>query len=99
MNYEIISLVSETYNKNEFGIDEPTPSETQVFARVMEISGKEFYNAGNANIKPAFKFVIWADEYNGAKIIKYGSAAYSVYRTYRTLENSLELYVEQKEGL
>ena len=99
MNYEKIQLVSEAYNKDEYGIDKVTKSNKEIFARVMEISAKEFFNAGNANIKPAFKFVIWADEYNGAKIIKYGTTEYSVYRTYRTLENSLELYVEQKEGL
>ena len=99
MNYVKIELVSETYSKDKYGVDTVTTSTKEIFARLMSISGKEFYNAGNANIKPEYKFVINADEYNGAKIVKYGSAVYSVYRTYRTLENTLELYVELKEGL
>ena len=99
MNWEKIKLVSETYSKDENGVDIMTPSEKEVFARVMSISGKEFFNAGNANIKPEFKFIVNADEYGGEKIVNYSGQKYSVYRTYRTLENSLELYVEIKEGL
>ena len=99
MNYELIKLVSEAYSKDSNGVDKATYTEKQVFAKVMSISGKEFFNAGNANIKPEFKFVVNADEYNGAKIIKYGSTVYSVYRTYQTLEHTVELYAELKEGL
>ena len=99
MNYEQIELISETYGKDEFGVDVVTESAKTVFARILSISGAEFFNAGNANIKPEFKMVVNADEYGGEKIITYSGQRYSVYRTYRSLENSLELYVERKEGV
>lgn len=99
MSWEMVDLISETYGKDEYGVDKATQTSKTVFAQIMSVSGKEFFNAGNTNIKPEFKLIVNADEYNGAKIVKIGSAAYSVYRTYRNLENSLELYVERKEGV
>lgn len=99
MNYEEITLISEAYGKDEYGIETVTESNRTVFARVMSISGREFYNAGNSNIKPEFKMIVNPDEYGGEKILTYSGQRYSIYRTYRNLENSLELYVERKEGV
>ena len=98
MNYDVITLISETYGKDEYGIETVTEAEKTVYARIDSISGREFFNAGNINIKPEFKMVVNADEYGGEKILTYSGQRYSVYRTYRNLENSLELYVERKEG-
>lgn len=99
MNYDVVTLVTQSFSKNEYGIETVTETETNVFAKIVDISQKEFFNAGNANIKAAYKFILNVDEYNGAKIIKYGTTAYSVYRTYRSLENTIEVYVEEKEGV
>ncbi len=98
MNYAKIGLVSEAYSKDEYGIDEVTESVKEVFARVDSISAREFFSAGQNNIKPDFKMIVNADEYGGEKIVTYSGQRYSVYRTYQSLENSLELYVERKVG-
>lgn len=98
MNWDKIALISETYGKDEYGIDVITEASNEVYARVDSISGREFFNAGQSDIKPEFKMTINADEYGGEKIIDYSGQRYSVYRTYRVLENSLELYVERKAG-
>ena len=98
MNYELIQLVSEAYSKDEYGIDEVTETTRDVFARVDSISGREFFAAGQNDINPELKLTVNADEYYGEKIVIVARQRYSVYRTYRVLENSLELYVERKAG-
>lgn len=98
MNWQTIGLISETYSKDEYGIDVVTETTTNVFARVDSISAREFHSAGQNDIKPEFKITVNEDEYGGEKIVTISGQRYSVYRTYRALENSLELYVERKVG-
>lgn len=98
MNWQTIELVSETYSKDEFGIDVVKESSTEVFARVDSVSAREFHSVGQNDIKPEFKIIVNADEYGGEKIVTLSGQRYSVYRTYKSLENSLELYVERKIG-
>lgn len=99
MNYEVISLISETETKDKFGVTQLTPTSTDIFAKVDTVGAKEFFNAGNTGIKPVFKFSeVKPDEYHGEQIIEYNGNRYSVYRTYRAREDALELYVERKAG-
>ena len=98
MKYDVIKLISEAYSKDEFGIDVITETAVEVFARIDSISAREFHAAGQNDIKPELKITVNADEYGGEKIVEHSGQRYSVYRTYRALENSLELYVERKVG-
>lgn len=98
MNYEKIQLIAETYGKDKYGVDTVTETATDVFARIESVSGREFFNAGLSDIKPEFKIIVNADEYGGEKIVNLSGQRYSVYRIYRVLENTLELYVARKAG-
>jgi len=98
MNYAKVGLISETYSKDEFGIDVVTETKKEIFAKVESISAREFYSAGQNDIKPEFRMIVNVDEYGGEKILTYSGQRYSIYRTYQNLENSLELYVERKAG-
>ena len=98
MNYEKIGLVSEVYSKDEYGMDVVTETVKNVFAKIDSISSREFFSAGQNNIKPEFKLTVTPTEYGGEKIVTLSGQRYSVYRTYRASENALELYVERKTG-
>ena len=98
MNWDLIQLVSETYAKDKYGVDKPTPTPKEVYARIDSVSSREFFNAGESDIKPEFKITVQADEYGGEKIVTLSGQKYSVYRTYRVNENTLELYVSRKVG-
>lgn len=96
--YEVIKLVQVTFTKNEHDVQVPSESAAEVFADVRSISSSEFFNAGNAGMKPAYKFVINYDEYSGETLVEYEGKRYVIYRTYRPSEDRLELYVEGRLG-
>ena len=100
MDYDVITLVSQQYTKDKYLVQQTTPNKTNVYAKVESISQSEFFAAGNEGIKPAYKFSeVKADEYHGEKEVEYKGVSYAVYRTYRTREDVLELYVTQKVGV
>jgi SPP1 family predicted phage head-tail adaptor len=88
---EVIKLVSVTKTVNEYGDIVKIPTEREVFAKVLSIGMKEFYQAQATGLKPEIKFVI-ADylDYADEAILKYQSFGeseehtYKVIRTYRT---------------
>ena len=98
MSWQAVQLVSETYTKDKYGTDSVTETLKPVYARVDSISAREFFNAGISDIKPEFKLTLNADEYGGEKIVTLSGQRYSVYRTYRANENTIEVYVERKGG-
>ena len=98
MNWELIELISTTYTKDENGIEQPNESAKEVYGKVDSITGREFFNAAQSDIKPEYRITVQADEYGGEKIVTLSGQRYSVYRTYRKDENTLELYVERKAG-
>lgn len=99
MNDVIIKLISQSYEKDEYGVQQSTENEIEVFAKVQSISSKEFYNAGNSDLKPVYKFSdVYRDEYNNEKIVEYEGERLFVYRTYQLSPDKIELYVERRVG-
>lgn len=93
MYNDILKLRSYAEITNDYGIQERTVTERQVFAQVKSIGQSEFYQAQAEGLKPELKFVL-ADygDYQGEKEIEYDNKIYSVLRTYRT-GNQIEITV------
>lgn len=68
-------------------------SRREVFCGLRSVGHTEFYEAHAVDYHPELKFVL-ADylDYNGEKLVKYGSDLYRVIRIYRTGQE-LELTV------
>lgn len=96
MYNDVIVLVKENKTVDEYGDQNITTTERQVFAAVKSIGQSEFYQAETVGLKPEIKFVI-PDylEYQDEKRIKYAGfgkneEVYTVLRTYRA-NNQLEI--------
>lgn len=94
----VISLISETKTKNEYGVYQTTTSSRDVFCQVNSVSRSEFFEAGRNGLNPEYEFTMFASDYNGEKVVKYNGETYAVYRTYYGRTDTLELYVERKGG-
>lgn len=94
----VISLISETKTKNEYGVYQTTTSSRDVFCQVNSVSRSEFFEAGRNGLNPEFKFTMFAGDYNGEKVVEYKGETYAVYRTYYARTDTIELYVERKGG-
>lgn len=100
---QIIKLISETNQIDEYGDTVTTSQERNVFAELKSIGQSEFYQAQAVGLKPELKFVI-PDylEYQGEKILKFQDfneteeQEYSIIRTYR---NGNELEITCKRGV
>lgn len=95
----IITLISETYGRNEYGVEVVTgTSRKDVYCQVNSITRAEFFDAGRNGLNPEFMFSMFAGNYSGEQTVEFNGNTYSVYRTYMGRSDTIELYVERKGG-
>lgn len=95
----VIDLVSTTYVKDEYGVDQPINTSREVFCEVGPITRAEFASAGRNGLNPSYVFSVWAGDYKGERTVVYDGSAYAVYRTYKPPDSDyIELYVERQGG-
>jgi len=96
---DVITLISRTFTKDDYGIDTATEKERDVFAKVESITRAEFFDGGRNGLNPEFKFIVFAGDYSGEVVVSYKSKRYSIYRSYQTSGSDyIELYAERKGG-
>ena len=94
---DVLTLIAPTVTTDQYGNEEYTDVETQVFCEVDSITQSEFYQAANTELNPEYKFTIFFGDYSNQPLVKYNGVRYAIYRTYRADDN-LELYAERKIG-
>jgi len=98
MKDDVITLYREVRTQDEYGRwMEGTPVRREVYARVLSISRQEFFDAGQNGLKPAYRFDVFAGDYQGEAVVEYHGATYSIYRTYEA-GDYMEMYAERKGG-
>ena len=70
----------------------------EVYCEVESVTQKEFFEAGRNGLNPSYKFIVFFADYEDEPIVEYHGNQYSVYRTYLTKNDKLEIYVERKGG-
>lgn len=95
---DIINLLEVIKTQDDYGRWIEAVEKHQVYCQVESISAHEFFDAGRNGLNPSFKFVIFFGDYNNEPMIEYKDETYSVYRTYHTKSDKLELYCERKGG-
>lgn len=95
----IIYLIGETYTTDEIGQYVPTEIKRAVYCNVRNISRAEWFEAGRSGLQPSYCLTVFEPDYQGEKIVEYEGRRYGVYRTYRTQNETLEIYVEEKGGI
>lgn len=94
----VINLVSESYSQNSRGSVIVTESTKQVYCQVNSVTASEFFEGGRNGLNPELRFTMFSYDYSGEKIIEYLGDRYTVYRVYKGRNDTLELYVERRQG-
>ena len=94
----VINLVSETYSQNSRGSVIVTENTKQVYCQVNSVTASEFFEGGRNGLNPELRFTMFSYDYSGEKIIEYLGERYTVYRVYKGRNDTLELYVERRQG-
>ena len=98
---DVLTLISQTLVKNKYGVsvpDEEQTTQNEVFCECHSINRNEFFEAGRNGLNPQYMFTVFAGDYNGESECYYDGLRYSIYRTYKTDDDYIELYVERKGG-
>lgn len=95
---DVLYLYQTTYTENDAGIQIPTNTKKEVFCQKRSVSRNEFFNAGRNGLNPAYVFTVFKGDYEGETICEYDGLTYSIYRTYETNDDYMELYVQRKGG-
>lgn len=95
----VCTLISKTYTQDESGFPVATDTTYETFCQVGSVTRAEFFNAGKAGMTPEYVFTINAVEYDGQPEVEYEGKRYTIYRTYRTDEDMMELYAEYRSGV
>ena len=99
MYNQLITLISESYSKDGRGQHIPIENKSEVFCSIGSISKSEWFDAGRNGLKPEFKVTLPMYNYNDELIAEIDGIRYSVYRTYKGLNDIIELYLEKKAGV
>ena len=94
----VLTLISETYTPDSMGVQRPTETSRNVFCDVQSVSLTEWSEGGRAGLNPEYRFTTFVYDYNDEKICEFNGQRYSIYRTYLTRNDSIELYAERREG-
>lgn len=94
----VISLITNTKQRDDYGVWRETETSTDVYCQVHSITQSEFFEGGRSGLNPAYKFTMFFADYNNAPVVAYDGNRYSVYRTYMRRDDKIELYVERKGG-
>jgi hypothetical protein len=93
-----ITLISVTWTPDAYGIKQPTETEKKVYANVRSVSRAEFFDGGRNGLNPELELTLFYGDYSGEKIAVVNGTRYTVYRTYQARNDTVELYVERREG-
>lgn len=96
---DLITLIAQTYTKDEIGQEVATEAGHVVYCDRVSIDRDEFYASGQAGIEAVFKVRVFAFDYHGETLAEYHGKRYKIYRTYYGRNDTLELYFKSEAGL
>ena len=94
-----ITLVSQTFDALD-DIGQPTVKETttDIFAEVVSVTSNEYFEGRQNGLSPDLRCRVSRFGYNGEKTVSYNGKRYSVYKTYESDNNYVDLYCEEELG-
>lgn len=95
---DVLILLRTEKTKDNKGAWHTTHTRREVFCQVRSVNKTEFFEAGRNGLNPEFRFLVFAGDYEGESACEYNGKSYSIYRTYRTPADYMELYVERQGG-
>lgn len=95
---EILVLVREYQEQDDFGVFRTTTKEREVFCQVNSVTRSEFFEAGRNGLNPEYEFTMFRYDYHDERICKYHGKTYSIYRTYLARNDMIELYAQREGG-
>lgn len=91
-------LITETQTQDAYGVMQPTQEERMVYCNVTSVTQREWFEGGRIGLNPEYRITMFAYDYEGEQLLKLNDVIYTIYRTYITNTDDIELYVQRKTG-
>ncbi|MBR2552304.1 MAG: hypothetical protein IKF05_04860 [Erysipelotrichaceae bacterium] len=91
-------LIGQTYTTDQFGVQWPEETKQKIYCNVSSVSASEWFEGGRNGLNPELRITTFSADYSGEKIVEYNGARFTVYRTYLTRNDVIELYCERRKG-
>lgn len=95
---DVMNLIAVTHEKDSKGVMRASETARQVFCKVDSVTGSEWFEGGRNGLNPEYRFTMFEPDYNGEEIAEYNNSRYTIYRTYHTKDDMIELYAERRKG-
>ena len=95
----ICYLISQTFTRDNAGVMKPAEISTQVFCNIQSVTASEWFEGGRNGLNPEYRLTMFEGDYSGQEIVQLDGVRYAVYRTYKTKDNNIELYVQKEGGI
>lgn len=94
----VLTLISQTFSQDDNGVTTATETPITVFCDVTSVSLSEWSEGGRIGLNPEYRFRVFLYDYHGEEVCEFNGVRYSIYRTYITRNDIIELYAERREG-
>lgn len=94
----VIYLLKEENVQNDDGTWSGNLTKRKVYAQVASITRSEWFEGRRNGLNGELKFTMFAPDYHDEEILEHNSKRYTIYRTYVTDDENIELYVERRKG-
>ena len=94
---DTIKLISFATTKDEYGIQQLTPTSREILCEVSSIGSQEWSNGRRLGLNAQYQFKVFFADYQNEEVVEYRGKNYSIYRTF-IKGDYIELYVEMKKG-
>lgn len=95
---DVLTLIATTYQADGYGVQKATETRRNVFCNVSSVTRTEWFEGGRNGLNPELRFTMFFYDYAGEELCEFNGVRYSIYRTYRAQDDSIELYVERRQG-
>lgn len=97
MRYDALTLVKQTHETDELGVETVTETTREVTCTVSSVGRSEVFEGGRNGLNPQYQFGIFFGDYDGEDLCEFKGTRYSIYRTYLN-GDYVELYAEKRKG-
>lgn len=94
----VFYLLTPTHSQDSIGQWVETVEKRQVFGQVSSVTASEFFAGGQNGFKPDLRVTMFGPDYQDEENLELEGKIYSIYRTYRGKNDTLELYLEKRRG-
>ena len=95
---KVAYLITEENYQNPDGTWDRELKERKVYVNRSSVTGTEWFEGARTGINPDCRITMFRPDYHGETILELDGRQYSVYRTYETDNDEIELYVEKRQG-